>query len=409
MGLLRLVRYGTEYSFRTKRIIFFIIFFVALTGVTLYAINEITREDRDLLLTQKVVILEQKNGWQSVSADEASSIVTEFDDGSAYVIKYLNIESLNMKIFSVDLKQPWSNTIVQPDEIRTGKYIDSSDEDIGNNTFQALVSNDDVQLDAYSGFNMTLTYSVGSIHQFTDGNNGINFKTVGLFEKEIDLPKNELWLMISESSFDSLVDTLGVPDDEIFAYQIIIVAPGYSESFASMVFGNSLPIVQQNREIADANKGTQFFLKNPPNINDIKSQATSTDVILILGLVGSPVVATMYAFIISKFRTREIAVLKAVGYSNGSVQTMLLSEIGTVSIVGYFISVFGYQLILMANAQTLNTTYFPLIWNPFVDIIPSGVAIATFIFVVLSNIFGFFIISRKSIAVRPVELFKNAG
>ena len=89
---------------------------------------------------------------------------------------------------------------------------------------------------------------------------------------------------------------------------------------------------------------------------------------------------------------------------------MLLSEIGTVSIAGFLVSVFGFQILLSLNAQyTLNTTYTPLIWNPFVDLIPSPIAITTFIFVVISNIIGFIIISRRSIAVRPVELFKNAG
>ena len=129
-----------------------------------------------------------------------------------------------------------------------------------------------------------------------------------------------------------------------------------------------------------------------------------------IGLVGAPIVATMYAFIISRFRTREIAVLKAVGYSNSNVQAMLLSEIATVSLIGFLISTFGFQIILIMNAQyTLNTTYVPLIWNPFVDLLPSPIAIITFIFVVLSNILGFVIISRRSIAVRPVELFKNVG
>ena len=63
----------------------------------------------------------------------------------------------------------------------------------------------------------------------------------------------------------------------------------------------------------------------------------------------------------------------------------------------------------MNSQYTLNTTYVPLNWNPFIDLIPSGIAILTFIFIVVSNILGFFIISQKTIKVRPVELFKNVG
>ena len=101
MGLLRIARYGAEFSFRTRRIFFFIIFFVALSGVTLYAINEITREDRDLMLSQKSVMLEQANGWDSVTANEASPIANQFSQGSPYVIKYITIPSLKIKIFSL--------------------------------------------------------------------------------------------------------------------------------------------------------------------------------------------------------------------------------------------------------------------------------------------------------------------
>jgi ABC-type antimicrobial peptide transport system permease subunit len=105
-----------------------------------------------------------------------------------------------------------------------------------------------------------------------------------------------------------------------------------------------------------------------------------------------------------------MAVLKAVGYSNRNVQVMILTEIASVSIIGFIISVFGLQTLLAMNSQyTLNTTYVPLIWNPFVDLFPSTTAIVTFIFVVLSNILGFGIISQKTIRVRPVELFKNVG
>jgi ABC-type antimicrobial peptide transport system permease subunit len=411
MGLLRVVRYGAEFSLRTRRIIFFIIFFIALTGVTLYAVNEITREDRDLMLSQKVVVLEQANGWESVTADAAATVASEFDPGSAYVIKYVSIPNLKIKIFSLDISQPWANTIVQPDEIRAGNFI-STDKNLGNNTYQALASNNQIALDSFSGTNISSVYSVGSIQQFFSNADSerLNLKITGIFEKGINLPKDELWILIAESTFTNLVDLLNIPDSSVFAYHIVVIAPGYSEGFASIFAGYSIPIVEANRLKAEQVKGTDFVQLNPPDINDIKTQAQSTDIILLIGLVGAPIVATMYAFIISRFRTREIAVLKAVGYSNSSVQAMLLSEIGTVSIVGFLISVFGYQLILALNAQyALNTTYVPLIWNPFVDLIPSPTAIITFIFVVLSNVLGFIIISKRSITIRPAELFKNVG
>ena len=413
MGVLRIVRFGTEFSFRTRRIFFFIIFFFALTGVTIYAVNEISRENSDLLLSQKVVVLQQKADFNATVA-EAKTLESSFSQGNnhVYTMRYIYISSLKMKIFSTDMKQHWANTIVKPDEIREGSYL-STDKDIGNNTYQALASRNLLTLGNYSGatnINMYNTFAVNSIQAFTSNTGRFNLKIVGLYDKKIDLPKDENWLLVPDSAFDKLVTFLGVSQSSIYAYQVVVVASGYSETLAGLIFGNAISNVNKNNNIASNINSQNFVLKSYPQINEVKTQATSTDVILIIGVLGSPIVATMYAFIISRFRTREMAVLKAVGYSNRNVQVMILTEIAAVSVIGFLLSVFGLQILLTLNSQyTLHTTYVPKIWNPFVDLVPSGTALFTFLFVVVSNIFGFFIISQRTIRVRPVELFKNVG
>ena len=413
MGVLRIVRFGTEFSFRTRRIFFFIIFFIALTGVTLYAMNEISRENTDLLMSQKTVVL-QENSFFTSTASQTQTLASQFSKsaGTVFIVRYIYISSLEMKIFSINTKESWANTIVRPNEIREGSYI-STGSDIGNNTFQALASRNQIPLGPVNGtqnINMTNTLSVNSVQKFTKGATEFNFKVVGLFDKKINTPKEENWVMLPDNAFDSLVSFLGLSPSQVYGYQVVIVANGYSETLAAALFGDSVKKVDANAIQADTVKGANFHVQDPPDITSIRSQATSTDLILIIGLIGSPIVATMYAFIISRFRTREMAVLKAVGYSNRNVQVMILTEIATVSVIGFLISAFGLQILLAMNSQyTLNTTYIPLIWNPFVSLVPSGTAILTFIFVVVSNIFGFVIISQRTIKVRPVELFKNVG
>lgn len=414
MGVLRIVRYGTEFSFRTRRIFFFIIFFIALTGVTLYSVNEISRENTDQLILQKVVVFQEKTPFTASVAD-ANALAQQFSVRSnhVYVMRYIYISSLKMKIFSADLTQPWANNIVKPDEIRSGSYLSTSS-DIGNNTYQALASRNLITLGNITGTNtvqMYNTFSVGSVQTFTKATGSFNLKIVGLYDKKLDVPTNENWLIIPNSVFDGLVNFLGV-QTSVYAYQVVIVASGYSETLAGLILGSSISNVNQNNKLAQSvNQQNQYFSLNTyPQIDQVQSQATSTDLILLIGLIGSPIVATMYAFIISRFRTREMAVLKAVGYSNRNVQIMILTEIAVVSVIGFLISVFGLQILLAMNSEyTLNTTYVPLIWNPFVSLIPSGTAIATFLFVVISNIVGFFIISYRTIRVQPIELFKNVG
>lgn len=416
MGVLRIIRYGTEFSFRTKRIFIFILFFFSLTFVTLYAMNEISRENTDLVLSQKTVILQQNSDF-SVTAQEANSIASNFptSKNTIFVMRYIYIQSLQMKIFSLDLRQPWANTIVQPNEIKQGSYITNGG-NLGNSSrvmYQALASRDLISLgNLSSSIAMSNTYSVNSIQKFSKANSIFDLKIVGLFDKNTNPGYNptENWVLMPDSGFSALVTFLGIPANQVYAYQIIVVAHGYSETLASILFGNSLSIVKQDIQIATQNTGSLFTLQFSPKRAEVLTQAQSTDLILFIGVIGSPVVATLYAFIISRFRTREMAVLKAVGYSNRNVLVMILTEILTVSIIGFFLSVAGLQIILALNSQyNLHSTYVPFIWNPFVSIFPSMTAILTFIFVVVSNIFGFAIISQKTIKVRPVELFKNVG
>lgn len=415
MGVLRIVRYGTEFSFRTRRIFFFIIFFIALTGVTLYAINEISRENTDLLLPQKTVIIEQKNDF-SVLASTLQSIANTPNvksGGDVYVVRYFYLSSLNMRVVSLDLSQPWASNVVRPNEIREGSYI-TTNADIGNRTFQVLASRNLIPLgqsNATTGVNMYNSFAVNSILKFNTSQGQFNLKVVGLFDKKLELQQNENWVMVPDKVFDDLTQFIGIQSNEIYGYQILIVAHGNSETLASIFTGNSKTKVEENSKIAsDIANSNPNLIVIAPDITNINTQATSTDFILLIGLLGSPVVATLYAFIISRFRTREMAVLKAVGYSNRNVQVMILSEIIVVSVIGFLISVFGLQILFAMNSQyTLHTTYVPLLWNPFVDLLPSWTTIITFIFVVASNIAGFFIISRKTINVKPMELFKNVG
>ena len=417
MGVLRIIRYGTEFSFRTKRVFIFILFFFSLTFVTLYAMNEISRENTDLVLSQKTVILQQKSDF-SVTLSEANTIASQFPktSSSVYVMKYIYISSLQMKIFSLDLSQPWANTIAQPNEIKQGSYV-TDGANLGNGTsqtYQAVASRNLISLGQYNAspnINMANTFAVNSIQKFVKGAGQFNLKIVGLFDKNSNLGFNatENWVLVSDAGFNALATFFG-SQTKVYAYQIIVVANGYSETFASILFGNSLTTADNNVNIAKALPSNNFTLQYSPKDNEVLTQAQSSDLILFIGGIGSPVVATLYAFIISRFRTREMAVLKAVGYSNRNVLVMILTEILTVSIIGYVISLIGLQVLLQMNSQyTLNTTYVPLIWNPFIDLIPSGIAILTFIFIVVSNILGFFIISQKTIKVRPVELFKNVG
>src|SRR3972149_671881 len=149
--------------------------------------------------------------------------------------------------------------------------------------------------------------------------------------------------------------------------------------------------------VSKIDSGTAFFQNNPklssqPKFflrpTDVKAASTQKDIFLLFGGIGSTIVATMYAFIIARFRTREIAVLKAVGFTAKQVRTVLLAEIAMVSFIGFFLAVIGIQILVTANSFiTLQTSYVPNVWifwnillNPLsLTWIPSLSAIAAFL------------------------------
>ena len=80
---------------------------MVLSGVTSFALNEIAREDRDLLLQQKVAIIEQSD-WNTRISSEAVTIVNQLEnqvtDSSIITSRYINLQEINLKIFSLDLE-----------------------------------------------------------------------------------------------------------------------------------------------------------------------------------------------------------------------------------------------------------------------------------------------------------------
>lgn len=415
MGFLRVLKSGVVFSLRSKRILIFIIFFLVLSGVTAYAMNEIAREDRDLLLQQKAVVLE--TNWQNntVTQDDSNvvDITNHFRDMArdVVVITYIHIPALNLRIFGAPTDNAWANTIVQPDEITSGRYVKQAGT-VAADTYEAVVSQDQIQNGAGpSGSVVSNILSVGSVQQISHTTGEIRFKVVGTFEKTPGLAEGELWVVVSEVAFDELRQTLGLTPANTYVYQIIIVAKGYSETVAAAVLEDATDNTEDILDDAVGYvSGSNWQIKDQPDINKIRGASATTDIILVIGLVGSPIVALLYAFIISRFRTREIAVLKAVGYSNANVQIMLLTEIGMVSIAGYLLSIFGLQLVFAVNSwMSVGTTYVPPVWNPLdlANPLPSWTAVITFLVVVVSNILGFILISRRSISVRPVELFRT--
>lgn len=427
MSFFRLLRQSIIFATRSRRLLIFVFIFAVLTGVTVFSLDSISQENTTALLTTKAVIIQNTNFNSSITYTNATNLVSKINinQGLANVVYLRYVQVGPAYIFSLS-PNPWENPEIRPSDIRTGSYVnqwglssDGSIQAIASAGSQTPLSIGNVNSGNYS-VNQDIT--VGNRLYIERNNNQQSIRyiqVVGMFNKTTtfsDPISDRLWLFVSDNEFTPLVNEIfGSPTvSPARVYQIVFVAKGSTEQIQGFFSGDATANLAKLLTNAQNNLPAGWALGNSININTVKTDATNQDLFLIFGVAGSTIVATLYAFIISRFRTREIATLKAVGYTASQVRVVLLAEIATVSIVGFVISVFSIQILLTLNSfYTLNSTYIPNIWV-FWNILsplnfgwlPSFTVILAFIAVVLSNIIGFLIISRKTISVRPIELFR---
>ncbi|OLS25831.1 MAG: hypothetical protein HeimC3_11050 [Candidatus Heimdallarchaeota archaeon LC_3] len=428
MGYLRLLKQSIIFGTRSRRLFIFIFIFAVLTGVTLFSMDSIFQENSTELLSSRSIIMQSNNlSNASLTTAEVEAYADDMTDdvGSYYLVRYTSTIP-DVYLFSLS-DNAWVNPEVQPNDIKEGNYVSNYDK--VDDTYQIIASTGSESIfseNPTNNFSFTQDLSLGNILKLRFKTEfKLNLEVVGLFNKTTNIKEGEprLWIFVPDKGFDEIMNSIypGDPttrEDNIKVSHAVMTAGGSSEFFFSLFSGNANDHLDKIDERVSAESVSadpiEMVLRESIDPAEIRSDATQKDIFLLFGGLGSTIVATMYAFLIARFRTREIATLKAVGYTSRQARIVLLAEIGTVSVIGYILSTFAIQVLLTLNTQiTLGSTYVPDIWI-FWEILdplgfrwlPSLSAIFTFFVVVLSNIIGFFIISRRTVAVRPIELFR---
>ena len=102
----------------------------------------------------------------------------------------------------------------------------------------------------------------------------------------------------------------------------------------------------------------------------------------------------LYAYIIVRFRHRDIAVLRAIGWSKRDVHLLMLGEFMYVMLLGYFFSVLissMYTIIL----RTYQLTAISLL--------------ISLLIVLVAILFGYVFISKRVLKISPMEAFRGVG
>ena len=205
--------------------------------------------------------------------------------------------------------------------------------------------------------------------------------------------------------------------EELIAKPALKLAKGENESFHGAgredidvkMLGNGRPFVLEiknpKKRKIDLNILKEMINhKNNKKIKVMKLKFTNKDEIrnmmflsLIFGLFGTFVVSTLYSYLITRFRRREVAVLKAMGYSKWSVRIVVISEILVVAVTGFAIGLLGIQAFIYL---TRTSAY---VYN----IVISSTALLSFLAVVISCVPGFILITTRILGVRPIEIFRQ--
>ncbi|MFX1513695.1 MAG: FtsX-like permease family protein [Promethearchaeota archaeon] len=400
MGLIRVASRSVISVTRSKRrLLVFLTIFTILASATLVMVSVFEEYNQENLLDQKGLVITMA-GFGTVQYSQAEALENVIEDDAegsferGIIFPYFDVGT-ELRVLCIYANHPWCFAKLKPTDIKTGRFLRKS--------YEALIPHGAYGL--LGGLNLTLDVGL-TIHAGTEPNI-LDFPIVGTFPNENlqDVPTGRQWLVIGIKSSDDLsniLDTFGIdPVTDLYVYAMTIMAKGSPvgiypwDWFSAPVYKN----VDTLFEVIDDNYGDSAsygdWVQNVDYTpaSQKTTKRTSDVTTFIFGIGGGILVATLYAYLITRFRRREVAILKAIGYGKKEVRTALLSEILSVALGGFTV---GYAIV-MTGRWVLGDNLELLSW------FTTSLSLAV---VVLVNIPGFLLVSWKILAVRPIELFR---
>jgi len=400
LGKLKLLTKSIIFSTRSRRRFFtFVIVFSILSGATIILLSYFDNFSRQGLLAHKGVVVKAAEFGlpgalllSEATAAQPTGIGTISGAEKVIFYKYVNFGS-TLRIFSMDSQYPWAFTELKPNNLVAGHFPHHDKQVLVSD--EALLALEDSQgtTNLYTkpvvGTSFTIGDSADSTFKLTVS--GIFNKPVNsLIEADVDWE----WIFVTESAFDTITnnENLDLGDDEIFVHSISIIAGG--DVFSGAAYTNVDDIAGDLLSLDDTNYADDPFFTPKSDKEENRSMMFLS---LLFGIFGTFMVSTLYSYLITRFRRREVAVLKAMGYNKWSVRTVVLSEILVVAVTGFLIGLLAIQAFFYFSSPGSYVYY----------IIFSPTALLSFLAVVLSSVPGFLLITTRILGVRPIEIFRQ--
>ncbi len=407
MGTVRLMRKAILVATRArKRLAIFVIIYAILAGMVILSIGRLAGYNTTGLVDQKSVVLEATD-FDTVTYDEAEQDSTTFEhiEGVEKVVSiyYVNFEGggNTIRIFGIDPSDRWAFENIKPDVISSGRYIERDGEILisENANLTTLYSQ---TVDGRTGTIFTEP-GLGDSITFVAQGETKTFEVVGTFEEgQVDDDPGNTWMVVTvDDLFEEILqDVLNVHKTQpeintvLFCYKIVIVAEG-SVFWSAVRGGGVWDNVQGIVDYLDAatlqgTYETPDYTKKADNKNEVIA-----DMMLITAaFLGGALAASMYAFLITRFRRIEIATLKAIGYTNRNVWIMALGEILLASFAGFILGLLGISVYLGLTGET-------------VVIFSRTTLLTAFLIVVLIQVPAFIWSNKRTLKIPPAEALRT--
>ncbi|MCG7853325.1 MAG: FtsX-like permease family protein, partial [Methanosarcinaceae archaeon] len=127
--------------------------------------------------------------------------------------------------------------------------------------------------------------------------------------------------------------------------------------------------------------------------------------LLVYSILATVILSILYAWIVINYRKQEIATLKCLGYTNGNIRSIIITEL-------MFVTFVAFALVLeFLIHQTAAVTYY---WSqlaganaadyvegttPFLGIVSISITLGMFVF---SQVIGIVVMYQKILKLRPI-------
>ncbi|MHA2031912.1 MAG: ABC transporter permease [Candidatus Kariarchaeaceae archaeon] len=405
MGNFRVFKQSVRFTFRSKRrfIVFLLIFGIVSTFIAFY-IDTLDDMRTDGVLDQKGVSMYQEQ-YNTVTYTQGNQILTEilaFEDDdnirieTSVIFHYAELDPF-IRLYSIDINHPWYSEFIKPSLVVDGEYPEDK------NHILVPTGSKQIYNSSSTGVLVDTEVAVGQKFRFErDGLAPIELRVSGKFDSSKIQERGDedrLWIFADQSKFESLLEMFGkTVENDAYTYGITFVVPGNILSE-----GTNELVTALNNKITDL-----LVLENLALHGDWEPQPTSLPtkkaeeeagqnwVYLLFVVLGGAILTTMFAYLITRFRRREVAILKAMGYAQSSVRTSLIAEILTVAFVGFLFGVSFAQTLLFyyGNYQTTSLLSIEAI-------------LVSFAINVLVTLPGMVLVSWRVLQVSPSEAFRD--